>query len=147
MKKSAALTALTALAAGLCVSLSSFAQVPASAPASTTGLCKDGSFSSSATKKGACQGHKGVKTWYGATVSGTASPTAVTATGSQMASATTAAAATSGGGPGQVWVNNKTKVYHCPSDRFYGKTKEGEYLSEAAAKAAGDHPAHGKSCS
>ncbi|MFP6561382.1 hypothetical protein WJ542_24210 [Paraburkholderia sp. B3] len=148
MKKS---VFFAALAAGLCVSLGSFAQVPASAPAGTTGLCKDGSFNSSASKKGACKGHKGLKTWYGAAASGTAAasaPVAATpATGAPAAAASTAAAATPGGGPGQVWVNTKSKVYHCQGDKFYGKTKQGQYMSETAAKAAGDHPAYGKACS
>jgi hypothetical protein len=56
---------------------------------------------------------------------------------------TTAAA---GGGPGMVWVNTPTKVYHCPTDRYYGKTKVGSYMTEAAAQAAGDKPDAGKKC-
>lgn len=51
-----------------------------------------------------------------------------------------------GGGPGKVWVNTAAKVYHCPDDRLYGKTRRGEYMSEAEARSKGNHPDHNKPC-
>jgi hypothetical protein len=150
---------------GLSVALagSAFAQAPADAPAGTTGLCNDGSYYSGATKKGACRGHKGVKDWY----AGASAPEAAsTAAAAPAPAATPAAAAPAapaakssksnftppanaapGGGPGLVWVNSATKVYHCPADKWYGKTKQGEYMSEADAKAKGNHADHNKACS
>jgi endonuclease G len=37
----------------------------------------------------------------------------------------------------QVWVNEKSGVYHYPGARYYGKTRQGEYMTEQAAKARG----------
>ncbi len=44
-------------------------------------------------------------------------------------------------GPGMVWVNLDSGVYHYPGTRYYGKTKSGKYLSEADAMKAGYHAA------
>jgi uncharacterized protein DUF3761 len=146
------------------------AGAPAEAPAGTTALCKDGSYYSNAEKKGACKGHKGIKEWYGsAPVKADAatkpspppaSPAAQSAPAPAPAAAATpapagakksappqpSATAAAGGGPGMVWANASTKVYHCPGDRWYGKTKEGQYLSEVDAKTKGFKPAHDKAC-
>jgi Protein of unknown function (DUF3761) len=173
-----------ALAAGLFVAPALFAQAPAGAPAGTTGICKDGTYSSAPSKSGACSGHKGVQTWYSATGT-TAKPAApasapaalpakpptplpaaaapapapvpapkpapapaAAAAPAKAGPAATAAAKTQapGGGPGLVWVNTASNVYHCPGTTYYGKTKAGAYMTEAAAKAKGAHADANKPC-
>jgi hypothetical protein len=135
-----------------------------------TATCKDGTTFSGATRSGACRGHKGVASWDTAAAASAATPaapgmapaappstrSASTNTASPPASipngkasstaGSSATTAAKGGGPGQVWVNNASKVYHCPGDRYYGKTKSGEFMTQSAAQAAGDHPAAGKAC-
>lgn len=51
-----------------------------------------------------------------------------------------------GGGPDKVWVNLPSGSYHCPGDRYYGRTAHGRYMTEAAAKSAGAHGPRGKNC-
>ena len=149
------------------------AQAPAGAPAGTTGKCKDGTYTNTPKKQGACRGHQGVDTWYAtaapatgtaapapaAAPAGTASKTAsqpatapAPATPSAPRSATTKASGSAktpapGGGPGLVWVNTSSNIYHCYGGEDYGTTKAGKYMSEAAAKAAGARPARGQACS
>ena len=57
-----------------------------------------------------------------------------------------AATTARGGGPGIVWVNTASGVYHCYGDRYYGKTKDGKYMTEAAAKGMGAHGARHATC-
>jgi hypothetical protein len=157
------LLAATALAVtAMIASQAGVAQAPAGAPAGATGLCNDGSYWTGASKSGACRGHKGVKTWYAAAASAptsaatpTAPPPAAAAPAAPAAAAAPAAktktmASTTpaaGGGPGMVWLNTSTKVYHCYGTKYYGTTKAGAYMTEAAAKAKGAHADAGKPCS
>ena len=169
-----------AIAAGLLVAQAAVAQ--STPPAGSTGLCKDGTYSTAAKKAGACRGHQGVKEWYTADAAGAATPSATTPrpTAASSASAAKIAAAApaaptpapapaaaptgtaarvspsaraaamsqaAGGGPGLVWVNTSSNVYHCYGSDYYGKTKAGSYMSEADAKAKGAHADHGKACS
>ena len=163
------------LAASACLAISSlgFAQ----APSGSTGQCKDGSYTSAENKRGACKGHGGVKEWFAsdskseeksakAGTKSTESKTTSTSTATTTAAPAPAAApktstastatktsqgmraeAAPGGGAGKVWVNTSSHVYHCSGDEWYGKTKAGEYMTEAEAKAKGAHAAHGKACS
>ena len=45
-----------------------------------------------------------------------------------------------------VWLNHSSKVYHCPGSRYYGTTKNGDYLRESAAIRAGGKPSAGQPC-
>jgi hypothetical protein len=168
---------LLPLIAVLFVSQLCMAQAPAGSPAGTTGLCNDGTYFKGSVKVGACTGHKGLKTWWGAAKATTTTPakTATPAKGAPAPAAkttpapaaastpapaakpaapaptskpaTTTTAAAPGGGPGMVWLNTASNVYHCPGSTYYGKTKAGAYMTEDQAKAKGAHANGGKPCS
>src|SRR4051794_10507694 len=134
--------------------------------AEITATCRDGTAWSGTSRRGACSGHQGVQAFGAQAPASGAIPSAPApaARSSTPPSTTTPAASASpatpaspstrpqtagagASGPGQVWVNVDSKVYHCPGTRYYGKTNHGSYMTEAAAKAEGDRPSRGKTCS
>ena len=90
------------------------------------------------------------KTSATAAVAAKVNPPAVTPVAAPAAVAAPVAATPAkmavGGGAGKVWVNASSKTYHCEGSKFYGKTKTGEYMAEADAKAKGNHAVKGKAC-
>jgi hypothetical protein len=119
--------------------------VAAAQTPTVTATCKDGTAFSGTSRSGACRGHGGVKAWGNAPAAAAAAPAAAApATATQAPSKQSKTAPQNA--TGQVWVNTASGVYHCPSDRYYGKTKQGSYMSEVDAKAKGFHPDHGKAC-
>ena len=131
------------------------AAVAATSPAvaqDVTASCRDGTTFAGTSRRGACSGHGGVQA-YGAAAPAapatTQTPVSIPPPNAAPAPrpAGQVQAAPAVGGPGQVWVNTKSKVYHCQGDRYYGKTRQGAYMTEGEAKAAGDRPDHGKACS
>src|ERR1700728_4018043 len=44
----------------------------------------------------------------------------------------------------KVWVNLSSSVYHCPGSEWYGKTKNGKFMSQADAVAMGARLAYNK---
>jgi hypothetical protein len=46
----------------------------------------------------------------------------------------------------RVWVNTNSGVYHCPGTRWYGRTKEGVFITQREALEKGNRPAYGNFC-
>jgi hypothetical protein len=78
---------LMAVATGLLAAHVAVAQ----APAGSTGQCKDGTYSTAASKQGACRGHQGVKEWYAAAPAAASAPAAAAAAPKSAAAAAPAA--------------------------------------------------------
>ena len=139
MKFAPVLVAMSTLLAGAAFAQKAPAPAVPDAAATVKAVCKDGTPFEGTTLRGACRGHGGVDK------AASAGTPAVAATPAKPA-VPAATAPVPGGGAGQVWANEATKVYHCQGDRYYGKTKKGGYMSESDAKANGFHAARGKAC-
>ena len=72
--------------------------------------------------------------------SSTSSSNTASAPSQNTSTSTSATSPAPGGGNGKVWANKETKVFHREGDRWYGKTKKGEYMTEQEALAAGYRP-------
>jgi len=46
----------------------------------------------------------------------------------------------------KVWVNTNSGTYHCPGTTWYGKTQEGQYMTQEEAQAKGYRPAANRAC-
>jgi hypothetical protein len=46
----------------------------------------------------------------------------------------------------KVWVNTRSGVYHCPGTKWYGATKNGQFMSQKQAQEKGYRPAYSKVC-
>ena len=77
----------------------------------------------------------------------TPAPAAHTDVAPVSPAATSAVVQSTEGNPDvRVWVNTATGVYHCPGSRWYGNTKQGEYMTQAEAQKKHYRPAYGKVC-
>jgi hypothetical protein len=71
------------------------------------------------------------------TPSSAATPAAASTPIAHKSSTSESASAQTPPQPGMVWVSRRSKVYHVEGDRWYGKTKHGEWMTEADAIKAG----------
>ncbi len=74
---------------------------------------------------------------------------AATTSGHAQRARDTAVAADSTASPAdaRVWVNTRSRVYHCPGSQYFGKTAQGKYLLASVARQRGYRAAYNRSCS
>ena len=124
-------------------------KAPAGAPVNTTGQCRDRSYTYAASRFGACLTHGGLTAWWGLTRAvrdeSLPSPnsTGIAASGAERPAER---GKLRGAGSDTVWINTRSRVYHCPGTRWFGQTTRGRYATERQALESGAHPAYGRRC-
>lgn len=110
---------------------------PSGAAAGTAG--KGAAAATKGVEKGAGAAASGVEKGVGAAASGVEKGAKATAKGAEKTKdkVTGETPAQQPPSPGMVWVNTSTGVYHKEGDRYYGKTKQGKWMTEADAIKAG----------
>lgn len=95
--------------------------------------------------QGEAQQH-GYRPAYGKTCQSSGPESPATPSSSPKEGATTTKTQHAGNPDVKVWVNKSSGVYHCPGTRWYGNTKQGEYMTQGQAQDAGFRPAYAKVC-
>jgi hypothetical protein len=121
------------------------------APVDATGQCQDRTYTYAASRAGACSTHGGLATWWGLRrlVRGELLPgpnaSAPPRTALERPEATGKSAAPFTRAD-SVWINTRSRVYHCPGTRWFGQTAQGRYATERDALESGARPAYGRRC-